>query len=176
MTFEHNYAGSIDQMQVIYIEYVDGIPHAVVTRAWIDTAKTPYWRCYYFDFYKDMDEVMPFMFYHSGSGGDPMRLQAPQFIKPQGESWYAYWMAPDASYAPGTFALNAKRLDEPIAYEGDPNPFNHGRECYYVTYCKFCQGYYDEHLCNQHHRVVDPEDQKPGDPDVIYIDGTPVEE
>ena len=43
-----------------------------------------------------------------------------------------------------TKAINAIRLDKPIEYNGNPNPFENGREIYGQDYCKFCEKWYDE--------------------------------
>ena len=157
MWFEHDYARSKSMLKVVYIEYIDGKPHSV-------TASHEGFQSH-FDYEDDCKECGMFMFYHSGSSGKITDLQAPHFIDGANAS---YWMHPTAKFKGKTKAINATRLDSPIEYNGNPNPFENGREIYGQDYCKFCEKWYDEDACPEHHIVND-------DGELEYFDGSPVE-
>lgn len=155
MFFEHDYARSKSTLRVVYIEYIGGKPHAVVAE---DEGYQNH-----FDFEDDCKEQELFMFYHSGSGGKITDLEAPHFVKEGAEA--SYWMHPKAKYKGKTKAINAIRLDKAIEYNGNPNPFENGREIYGQDYCKFCEKWYDEDACPEHH-VVNEEGE------LEYMDGS----
>ena len=89
------------------------------------------------------------MFQDVGGGGKITQLQAPHYVKAGGAS---YWMHPNAKFKGKP--KNIIRRDKPISYNGDPNPFNHGREIYGTDYCKFCNKWYDQDACPDHHIVM----------------------
>lgn len=162
MLFTHDYARSITNQIVIYIEYIDGLPHSVQTMFFVETATKPYWRVCTFDFETDCKECELFMFYNSGSGGSPKELQAPHFIDGANAS---YWMHSKAKFKGKTKAINAVRLDKLIEFNGNPNPFENGREIYGQDYCKFCEKWYDEDACPEHHVIND-------NGELEYMDGS----
>lgn len=156
MIFKHNDKEHI----VIYIEYQDGIPHAAITMYWVDSAKEPYWRYVDWDFEIDPKEIEKFMYYNSGSGGG-RTIRLPQYI--DSFKGGAYWIAPEAK-----IKKNITRLQTPIEYEGDPNPFNNGREIYGTDYCKFCEKWYDQDACPEHHIINE-------NGELQYFDGSEVD-
>lgn len=157
MIFKHNYARRESFQRVIYIEYHDGEVHAVVTDEFDGYQN-------HFDFEPDCRGIERFMFYHSGSGGKITELQPTHLYK---KCSCRYWLHPKAKFK-GT-PKNITRLKTPIKYSnGDPNHFNHGREIYSTDYCKFCNKYYDENLCDDHHRINE-------DGELEYMDGSKID-
>lgn len=146
MTFEHDYARRKSTHRIVYIEYIGGQPHSVTTDKFDGYQ-------HQFDFMPDCKECELFMFYNAGMGGKITELQAPHFVKEGAQA--AYWMHPKAKYNGKTKAINAVMLDKPIEYNGNPNPFENGREIYGQDYCKFCEKWYDEDACPEHHVVND---------------------
>lgn len=153
MVFEHSYCRSVDLLRVVYIEYHDGIPHSAIAE------QNGYIRN--FDFEPDCKEIEMFMYYNSGSGGEIRKIQAPHYADEYKGA--TYWMHKDAKYRGKP--INITRLDTPITYDGNPNPFDNARQIYAQEYCKMCNKYYDEDACPDHHEVND-------NGELIYIDGT----
>lgn len=143
MTFEHDYARSKSTLRVVYIEYHGRRPHSVIAE------KNGFQ--YHFDFDYDCKKIERFMYYHSGSGGKITDIQPPHFCNEY--TGGKYWMHPDAKFKGK--AINAKRIEYPVKYNKDPNPFNNGREIYGQDYCKFCKKWYDQDACPDHHIVND---------------------
>lgn len=156
MFFEHDYARSKSTLKIVYIEYIDGMPHSVTTSNKGFQS--------HFDYELDCKEQELFMFYHSGSGGKITEIQAPHFAENDGSC--SYWMHPEAKFKGK--AKNATRLDNPIHYDGNPNPFENGREIYGQNYCNFCDKWYDEDACPEHHTVND-------NGELEYFDGSECE-
>ncbi len=153
--FEHNYARSTKNHRVVYIEYVDDRPFNVITE--VNGIQ------HHFDFEMECYGGDSFMFYHSGSGGRITDIQAPHFVKGANAS---YWMHPSAKFKGGKKAKNAVKLEKPIEYREGANPFDNGREIYAQDYCKFCEKWYDQDACPEHHRINEQGELE-------YYDGTP---
>lgn len=157
MFFDHDYCHSKRRLRVIYILYHGRRVHDVIAE------ENGY--CRHFDFETDCKEIEKFMYMLSGSGGSIKELQAPHLAKP-GTS--TYWIHQDARFKRGTRPINITRRERPIKFNGDPNPFNNGRQFYASSYCKICNRYYDEDDCPDHHTVND-------NGELIYFDGSKAE-
>lgn len=149
-----------DELEVVYIEYHNGIPHSVTC------SNNDY--CRHYDFEKDPNDEDGLMYYNSGGGGSIKELQAPQYIDDYNGA--SYWMHESASFK--GVPVNIKKLDTPIElFKGIINPFDEdiSHEVFGMDYCKFCDKWYDENSCDEHH-VWDVETGE-----LKYFDGTKVE-
>lgn len=148
-----------DENEIIYIEYQNGTPHSVVCSA------NGY--CRYFDFEKSCYNDEQLMYYQSGGGGSIKDLQAPQYIDScEGAS---YWMHDSASFSNKSQPKNITHLKEPLILQNNiTNPFDEelSHEVSGMDFCKFCNKYYDENSCDEHH-VWDEEENQ-----IKYFDGT----
>ncbi|MBB2951941.1 hypothetical protein [Sphingobacterium sp. JUb56] len=163
MKFTHDYANRVKELEVVYIEYQDGVPHQVTC------SDNGY--CDHFDFYKSCYDDENLMYYHSGGGGSIRDLQAPTYV--DGYNGASYWMHESASFSDKYKPKNITRLKNPLPLRNNIiDPFNEelSHEVYgTIDYCKFCDKYYDENGCDDHH-VWDEENGV-----LKYIDGTEVE-
>ncbi len=157
MTFTHDYAGSTSLHRVVYIEYHDGIPFDVITDEFDGYM-------HHFDFEPDCKGFEKLMFHNTGSGGKITAIQAPHIA--DGCTGVAYWMHPEAKFKGRP--KNITRIEAPIEIDGHINPFELGRKIGGVEYCKFCDKWYDEDLCPEHHIITD-------EGDLQYFDGSPHE-
>lgn len=136
--------------RIIYIEYQDGLPHSVITTFFVPTAKEPYWRPEYWDFFANEGDKNDLRAYNSGSGGDATKIQAPQYI--DGYSGARYWMEKDIEFD-GT-PKNIKQLKHPKLIEarwGDKsrNPFKVAEITNSYEYCDRC-GHHSTEFCDEH--------------------------
>jgi hypothetical protein len=137
-----------EKHKVIYIEYQDGLPHSVVTIFFVDTAKEPYWRPEYWDFFANEGDKNDLRAYSSGSGGDDKKIQAPQYI--DGYLGARYWMAEYIEF--DGEPKNIKRLKSPKllrCYENSRNPFKVAEITHSCEYCDRC-GHYSTEFCDEH--------------------------
>lgn len=159
MKFEYRYARTDSIESIIYIEYIDSQPHSVITSNENGGLTT-------FDFNKDCKECELFMYFNSGGGGRMNDLQAPHFVENASAN---YWIHPLASFRDGKMPINCQKLEHPILYNDNPNVFENGRQIFDEVYCKFCEKWYDEDNCSDHH-IWDDEECL-----LIYFDGTDLE-
>lgn len=135
--------------RVVYIDYNNGIPHQVMTVHFIPTAKVPYWRLYWWDFFANNGDKSDLRAYNSGSGGDIHDVQAPNWV----DGYIGkYWIADDAKF--NSEPKNAKRLKnpKPIAdYFGkkSTNPFKVAEITNSHDYCEMC-GHESTEFCTVH--------------------------
>lgn len=140
--------------EIVYIEYCDGIPHAVLTApiggnglSWFD-----------FEFvYGDKKDIR---FYEYGGCGKRNEIQAPHFVSPDGNS---YWMAPDCKFKGRSKAKNCTRVDKPLQiithFRRSINPFKIADETSYgFEYCSVCDIWTcDGEGCRDHQHWSDEE-------------------
>ena len=157
MYFIRDYDRNKRKLRVIYIEYSDNKPFAVIAEN--DGYNS------YFDFEQDCNDETSFMYYHSGGGGSMKELQAPHFIEGANTS---YWIHKDAAFKDNELPINCMKLETPIRVNGCLNPFQKAREVLGIAYCKICDKHYDEEYCQEHH--IETEDG------MCYEDGTSIYE
>ena len=152
--------------EVIYIEYVDGLPLQVLT-APLDGGLT------WFDFefvYGDRKDIR---YYEAGAGGKRNEIQAPHFVSPEGKK---YWMAPGCKFKGRSKAKNCTRIEKPLRIKGyfhsSINPFKAADETSYgFEYCEDCDQYScDGEGCPNHQHWDDEKSML-----VYNKDGLPVE-
>jgi len=135
--------------KVIYIEYQDRLPRIVVTIAFIETAKTPYWRPYFWDFFACDGDIDNIMAYNSGSGSAIDKLPSPHYIDTyKGAS---YWIDDCAKLEKES--INIQKLSNPILLKVDDisstNPFDVASITYSHEYCDVC-GHSSDEFCFEH--------------------------
>lgn len=164
MTFEHGYGDRKRIHRVVYIEYHGRNVHAVITddKKEGETEFDGYRNDW--DFELDCKECEKYMFYNSGSGGSIKEIRAAHWA-PHAKDC-SYWIHPDADLIGKV--KNGVRKFKPFKYKGDPNPFNNGREIYGQDYCKFCNKWYDQDACPDHHIVNDQGELQ-------YFDGSKID-
>ena len=122
MTIEDNSGRKTELHRIVYIEYINGKPHEVITDNFNGFMT-------FFDFEKDCNSSGEFMFFESGGGGKITEIQSPHYVKSGGTA--SYWIHhPEASFKEGSFPINCFQINIPIEYDGNPNPFENGREVY----------------------------------------------
>ena len=160
MILEDNSGRKTELHRIVYIEYINGKPHEVITDNFNGFMT-------FFDFEEDCNNSDEFMFFESGGGSKITEIQAPHYV--ESCSTASYWIHPEASFKVGSLPINCVELDAPIQFNGNPNPFENGREVYDLTYCKFCGKMYDENYCDDHHDLTD------GNGILRYFDGSSVD-
>lgn len=153
--------------EVIYIEYINGLPHSVTTAPIGEHGLT------HFDFEIVEGCKWDLRFFRSGMGGRRDELQAPHFVDGHGTS---YWMADDCKFRGKTKAINCVRIDKPIQLQGimnrSINPFKVSQETVnHFEYCSFCDYYTcSGDGCSEHQEYSEKKES------LIYIhDGSLVE-
>lgn len=136
--------------RVVYIEYIDRLPHAVITCDLTDEIQEN-WD---FELNKSWEQ---FMYYASGGGGSIRKMQGPHFVTRKGASiWHAKEVGFN-KYKP----KNCRILKNPIRLkDGDSpatiDPFKFAyQQVNDIIYCKFCEGYYSEEGCPDHMNIWD---------------------
>lgn len=155
-------------MEIVYIEYCDGIPNQVVTCNVNDDYGLSTYDFEFIDGYR-----RDIRWYKSGGGGSKKKLQAPHFVDRRGKK---YWMAESAKFKGLTRAINCKRIDAPLSIRGfyrrSINPFKISEEAaWHFEWCKVCKQHSDDvNGCSEHQHY----DEENGM--LIYNkDGSPVE-
>lgn len=136
--------------EVIYIEYQDMIPWSVITMIFVSTAKEPYWRCYYWDVFAESGNKNDLRIYNSGSGGNPLKIEAPKYM--DGVTGCEYWISNKASLKED--GKNITKIEKPrrIIYgfnQSSINPFKTAEQTYSNEYCDVC-GYHSVDFCFEH--------------------------
>lgn len=131
--------------RVVYIEYINRLPHAVITCGLTDNI-IENWD---FDLNKQWGE---FMHYETGGGGTIEKIQGPQFAEKGAAS---LWISKEVGfnkYKP----KNCRILKNPIVLNNgnskgtiDPFKFSY-QKVNDIVYCKFCKGYFSEDGCPDH--------------------------
>lgn len=155
--------------EVIYIEYINKIPHKVIT------ARTDQeWGQQWFDFECIGNDRKDIQYYNSGGGGVKRNeIQAPHFV--MGKFKAHYWMAEGCKFNGRSIAKNCKRINKPFSIRGysgrSINPFKVSWECSYgFEYCKICDAYYGhDEGCRDHHTWSSDEGC------FVYADGSRVD-
>ncbi len=138
-----------DEHHVVYIEYKKGLPFSVQTIEWIATAKKPYWRLTWWDFFPNNGDRNDLRAYEAGSGGDHKSIPAPRWINGYtGE----YWIRSDIRLKGKP--KNAKQLTEPKRIYGwcnksSINPFKIAEITYSRDHCEEC-GHESADICWDH--------------------------
>jgi hypothetical protein len=147
------------QHLIVYIEYHDRKPHAVIT---LEEGK--YMMHWDFDLNLNWGE---YMHYNSGGGGDVKSIQGPQFAEYSRKN--AIWIAECVrfnKYKP----KNCIILKSPIRLQKngrtmiDPFKFSY-QEVLDIIYCDVCEGHYNEDGCQEHMDMWE----------YTYRDGRPIE-
>ncbi|MGE5317666.1 MAG: hypothetical protein ACM3ME_06695 [Chloroflexota bacterium] len=135
-----------EEHEVIYIEYQDNIPHAMVTRHFINRAQNPYWSFEFWDVFANNGDNTDLYLYNSGSGSGT--ITAPQYVEDyKGGS---YWIAEDVEF--DGEPKNATKLEDPIllnGYESSTNPFEIAEITNSYEYCDRC-GHASTEFCYEH--------------------------
>jgi hypothetical protein len=134
--------------KVIYIEYQDGLPFRVVTIFFVGTAKEPYWRPEFWDFFANEGDANDLMAYRSGSGGSDKEIDAPQYVDEY--SGASYWMADNIQF--DGIPQNIRKLKHPKllhGYENSRNPFKVAEITNSYEHCDRC-GYDSTEFCDEH--------------------------
>lgn len=135
--------------RVVYIDYINGIPHQVMTTNFISTSENPYWRLYNWDFFANNGNKNDVRAYNSGSGGTPKEIPAPQYV----DGYIGkYWISDDAEFKGKP--ENAKRLKNPIPVadclgQRSTNPFKIAEITDSYEYCDRC-GHESSDFCYEH--------------------------
>lgn len=139
--------------RVLYIEYIDGLPHSVTTAHLVpESTRGAYWCMDHWDFFKNGGDEQDIRYYNHGSGGCAYKdgIHAPHFIENEGtiELW----------------------KDEDVPFIGDPknvvileapkgNPFDvASEESLGYVYCDECGETIDttyEYGCVKHMYIDD---------------------
>lgn len=147
--------------EVIYIEYIDKIPHSVITD------KN---RLMNYDFECIGNDRKDIQWYNYGSGGERNKLQAPKFVR--GKFKANYWMAEGYKFKGRSKAENCERIEKPFKLKSysrsSINPFKVSWEnSYGFDYCKICDAHYCHDTgCHDHHTWSDEHCS------FVYEDGT----
>ena len=135
---------------VIYIEYINKIPHYVKTVSYIANAVNgAYWRL--FDWYfecADGDEK-DLIAYNCGSGGCEKDIDAPNFIKNKfiAEIWIANGI--ELKDKGQNYTLIKELIELENEFDKSTNPFDIAEIVYSIEYCPKCKSYSRE-FCDKH--------------------------
>lgn len=142
--------------EVVYIEYINKIPHEVVTSCFITTAEGPYHRAFHWDFFPNNGDKNDIRAYNSGSGGNPFEIDAPQWG--EGCNVAEYWISPKAIFKgipSNGNALNKPRRLKSWYGNSSINPFKVAEIAFSSEYCEEC-GHESTEFCDEH-KYIDNE-------------------
>lgn len=141
--------------EVIYIEYVDGIPQQVLT-APLESHGLSWFNFEYV--YGDRKDIR---YYEAGGGGRRDEIQAPHFVSKKGN---VYWMSDGCKFKGKTKAINCKQIKKPLIVRGfgrkqSINPFKIADETSYgFEWCNVCETHScDGEGCSDHQQWSDEE-------------------
>jgi len=134
---------------ITYIDYQDGLPHSVVTKFYVEQAeKGAYWRAANWFFFVEKNDKKDIRFYNSGSGGNPDKIDAPQWI----DDYVGNFWITNGVILKGK-VKNGKQLSMPLefdTYSGKSiNPFEFAEETTSYEYCARC-GNFSTEYCKEH--------------------------
>lgn len=135
--------------KIAYIDYREDIPHQVYTSYFVTGADKPYWTLVTWDFFPNDGDKKDIRAYESGIGGNPKRIQAPQWADGYTGK---YWLSKEAKLIGKP--VNAIRLEIPIRVKGyygntSVNPFKVAEITNDRNYCEMCETESTE-WCQEH--------------------------
>jgi len=135
---------------VIYIEYVNKIPHSVKTVSYIPNAVNgPYWRLFDWDFECEDNDKNDLIAYNSGSGGCDKDIDAPNFIKNKNvaEVWIATGI--ELRDKGQNFTIIKELIELENEFKKTTNPFDIAEIVYNIEYCPKCKSF-SRDFCDTH--------------------------
>lgn len=136
--------------KIVYIEYQDNIPFAIVTIRYVKKAVNgAYWRHVQWDVFAESGNKNDLRLYESGCGGSSNKIYAPKYIE---NSTASYWM--DESFSFEGEPKNITKLNEPLLIKTDygrnsNNPFTNGEITFSNEYCEKCE-HHSTDFCYKH--------------------------
>jgi hypothetical protein len=117
--------------KIIYIHYIDGLPHTVATRPMGGSVS-------FYQFEPDCKEVCQFMFKHDTSTINYSAMMPTPFFEEGAQLTNAYWSSQDVAFENGE-PQNISKLATPLILSNNKiNPFEVGRMVFRITYCRLC--------------------------------------
>ena len=139
-----------DLHYVIYVEYIDKIPHSVNTVVYIPNATGgPYWRLHWWNFECADNDENDLIAYNSGSGGCEKDINAPNFVK--SKSIKEVWLAKGINFRSEgkNFNLIEDLIELKNEFTQSKNPFDIAEILPVIEYCPKCKCYSRE-FCDEH--------------------------
>ncbi len=126
------------QHEIVYIDYLNGLPDNVYTMFFVDTAKKPYWRLTHYIIFPNNGDINDLRAYEYGSGGNPQKINAPTWADGYTGK---YWLSSKVKF--NGKAKNALQLQKPLRIKGyygntSINPFKISEITHSHNYCEEC--------------------------------------